>query len=225
MSYRRNFFDLLASQFLAEPIVGPSERYAIVSNNHAANFPGNITGAGPRTVEFWFKHNAIGGRQGVFTMGNTQPGQDFSFYCFHSDPENSYYHFNGWQQDLFFFAPMITTRFIHIGLVYDGAIFSMYIDKKLAISQPLALNTTASYSTIGYGIFNGSTLPVTGLRMWTRALSAAEIKANASSPVNPAAADLWAAPDFNTPNVALLNDLSPNDRDFTVAGGVTWIST
>lgn len=151
------------------------------------------------TIEFWIKPNSIGSHQGIFTKNEFWKEIEIGI-----TPNGSLQFMQAWPNtyyNVFTSAGTITAgEWQHIGIVGDGVSISVYRNGVLAGSGTgagqvsfLGSNGSGLLGNMSFGRSDYATLPdanfysggLADFRVWTRALSPAELLTNTTA--NPAA--------------------------------------
>ncbi len=144
-----------------------------------------IVGDHPKTVEAWVFARSFGEGGGVFDLGNTADGQNFSLRTSGGVQEEWHGQFWG-GADTWFDVPGSYKQWAHIATVYDGMHLRLYANGELVTERDVPLNTQPGTGMrIGIWGTSDNDYPFHGairdVRVWDRARSASEIQATMNS--------------------------------------------
>ena len=182
----------------------------------AAGFP---SGNSARTMEAWIKttKNSTGS---IFEYGAVSTNQRSGLLCV-----NNHLFFVGQNNDLEGTVTINDGIWHHVAMTHNGTTTNLYVDGVLDVTATKTLSTTPSHFRIG---MRGNSISeqfegnIDEVRLWGKALSAAEIQANANCELSGNECGLLAYYNFNNQNALssennagqiVLGDSSGNGHD------------
>ena len=182
----------------------------------AAGFP---SGNSARTMEAWIKttKNSNGS---IFEYGAVSTNQRSGLLCV-----NNHLFFVGQNNDLEGTVTINDGIWHHVAMTHNGTTTNLYVDGVLDVTATKTLSTTPSHFRIG---MRGNSISeqfegnIDEVRLWGKALSAAEIQANANCELSGNECGLLAYYNFNNQNALssennagqiVLGDSSGNGHD------------
>jgi len=181
-----------------------------------AAFP---SGNSARTMEAWIK-TTKNGNGSIFEYGAVNVNQRSGLLCV-----NSHLYFVGQSNDLEGTITINDGTWHHVAMTHNGTTTNLYVDGVLDVTATKTLSTTPSHFRIG---MRGNSISeqfegnIDEVRLWGKALSAAEIQANANCELSGNECGLLAYYNFNNQNALssennagqiVLGDSSGNGHD------------
>lgn len=182
-----------------------------------------IDGNKEKTIELWAYIRSFQSNEGLFSLGNTAFGEDFSLRV-HTvvSPENGFRgQFWGSDIDFIYYSK---NKWVHFAVVHDGNGQTIYADGTVVGSQTFTLNTSTAQN-LRLGIWQGFLLDglISEVRVWNVARTQAEIQADMNRTLagdEPGLVGYWRAQETwkLTPETNTLPDLSGHGNDGNIYG-------